>query len=826
MKTCALLFALAAATVSASTTITNATLIRRPGRQQVVQKISTDLQSQLDFLFSNATLMRVGFAYALTSDKNGVTGAIEVGPLEQPNEAGGWTWLDLFPTMTGDPRLFRLHPADGKFPAPWSDWGQQPSRVALALPGRNPRALMVGRDVLYGNILPGVEMKAYVDPDGIDYQFVTTRGALPSLVLEFEANVEVRGDGSLRLFSGTHSMIVEPAELSVAGGKMVSRGPHRVGFELPQEQPQANLKPADRQFAEQRLAAERVIITLTLDRPLDVHFEGAARYLLRGGGDDVVTDAAGNVYVAGPANAHLNEAELTAETQATGDFFVARLNADGTTAWVTFGGGSGAEEGPFRVAALRDGHVYVAGTTSSADMPSSGAPHGGRDAFLAMFDGRDGAYLGATRIGGRGDERVSSLATDGVSRIVIGGTTTSDGSRGFVAEVAPAVWTSYTPDAVDAVAVDRDGAIYTATRTTARDLAGATDLTSSSAPKSLPRIVVTKLAPSRTVQWSAIVGASASPVHMAAGDFGDVFVAGSMGDGLPEMPEMLQVRCRGGSDVFVEHLAEDGASLLYSTYIGGTGNESLFRMAVDHDQNVYLAGSTSSADFPLTVPANFRLHDNPNLFLAKLDRFGHTLLRSTLLAACDSLSADEMAIGMSVDARRNTWLAVQTHLPVFTLAPPGTNGVAVAGAAVLKIAPCTGCREAPTIEAVKQEANGLRVRGTGFDPGARVFLDTKPPGRAAWINAQTIDVAVPADAPPRFLLQVINDDNQGASYEVALDLPAGAVAAAQTVAKHAAPPPDPTKKHDFGPLLRNLKFISVLALIAFVVVMAFRRLLH
>src|SRR5205823_339039 len=58
----------------------------------------------------------------------------------------------------------------------------------------------------------------------------------------------------------------------------------------------------------------------------------------------------------------------------------------------------------------------------------------------------------------------------------------------------------------------------------------------------------------------------------------------------------------GGTDIFlakVDPNASGAGSLLYFTYIGGTGQDLPTAMALDASGNVYLTGSTTSIDFPL-----------------------------------------------------------------------------------------------------------------------------------------------------------------------------------------------------------------------------------
>ena len=61
-------------------------------------------------------------------------------------------------------------------------------------------------------------------------------------------------------------------------------------------------------------------------------------------------------------------------------------------------------------------------------------------------------------------------------------------------------------------------------------------------------------------------------------------------------------------------------TLSYSTYLGGTGTQSLVQVAVDQSNNIYLAGSTTSANFPVTSSAYQSLATGAkNIFIAVLN---------------------------------------------------------------------------------------------------------------------------------------------------------------------------------------------------------------
>ena len=112
----------------------------------------------------------------------------------------------------------------------------------------------------------------------------------------------------------------------------------------------------------------------------------------------------------------------------------------------------------------------------------------------------------------------------------------------------------------------------------------------------------------------------------------------------------------GTQDVFVREfdLTQTGsASLVYSTYLGGSGTDSADGLAVDSSGNVYVSGNTQSTDFT-TVNAYDSSHNlSDDIFLSKLDSAGSTLLYSTYIGGSGSDSNQ----GLAVDDSGNAYLA-------------------------------------------------------------------------------------------------------------------------------------------------------------------------
>src|SRR3954454_463137 len=84
---------------------------------------------------------------------------------------------------------------------------------------------------------------------------------------------------------------------------------------------------------------------------------------------------------------------------------------------------------------------------------------------------------------------------------------------------------------------------------------------------------------------------------------GHLYVSGFAADGFPTTPGAFDTTFNGAGDAFVAELSPDCTRLLYSTFVGGSGQEGAGALALNHDGSVTITGSTGSADFPTTPGA-------------------------------------------------------------------------------------------------------------------------------------------------------------------------------------------------------------------------------
>src|SRR5262249_9680040 len=128
---------------------------------------------------------------------------------------------------------------------------------------------------------------------------------------------------------------------------------------------------------------------------------------------------------------------------------------------------------------------------------------------------------------------------------------------------------------------------------------------------------------------------------------------------------------------FVSEFNPSGSGLVFSTYLGGTGSDMGDAITLDPFSNIYVAGATSSADFPAVnaVQPTLAAGAGANAFITKLDSSGSAFLYSTYLggSCCDSAS------GLAADAYGNLYIAGTTfsrNFPTVKAVQPIIGGTA------------------------------------------------------------------------------------------------------------------------------------------------------
>ena len=537
--------------------------------------------------------------------------------------------------------------------------GNDPSRWRHDIP-------LFGK-VRYRNVYPGTDVVFYGNPHDLEYDLVLQPGADPRKIRVAYAGVtnmrlDADGDLLLRLESGE---IREHKPKIVQSGKgieghYVLLGHNRVGFAVA---PYDKTQP------------------LTIDPVVNY-----ATYLGGSSGETgagVAMDQQGNILIAGqtqssdfPAPNPLYPYTEGASTGGPGlSIYVAKINpaASGAASlvWATFFGGKSGDWAS-AIAVDPSGNAYITGTTGSPDFPTKGA-------FQAQAGSGNitgGQSCGGT-INGAGTNAVGICPTAFVAK--------------FNAAGNQLVYSSYLGgedgDNGNAIAVDAAGNAYVAGQT-----------------------------------YSTFF-----PVR-----------------------NPYQMHRTGTFNGFLSMVAPNGASLLYSTYLGGETKDYVSGLAVDASGKVYAGGLTSSTHFPVTQNAYQSSRQGPGFdgFVAKFDPTqagGASLLYSSYLGGTGGNTAVYAVASDSAGNIYSTGTTASSAFPVSAGAFQNKSASAGVNATGYSFTDAFINKINPSAQGTAQIAYSTFVGGSFYDYGYGIAVDSA--GRVAIAGAtDTFDFPVTPDA--------------------------------------------------------------------------------
>lgn len=556
----------------------------------------------------------------------------------------------------------------GKAPVARKEPPAQTSVVRMSLSGANPAPKMQGLDELpgksnyligndrekwhtnipnyakvkYEDVYPGVDMVYYGDRRQLEYDFVVAPHA---------------DSGAIRLaFKGAQQTLIDARGdlvLKTADGELRQRKPI-----VYQETNGAKQYVAGRYLLTANGEVGFAIGKYDTSRPLIIDPVFVYSTYLGGSQEDVsygiAVDAEGDCYVTGETfSSNFPTANPLQPVLRGQDIFVAKLNPSGTALlYSTYIGGSGSEVG-YSIAVDAANSAYVTGYTKSNNFPTANAlqpvNRGGADAFLLKLNPTGSAlvystYLGGSAAGSGDGDFGYAIALDSLANAYITGETNSidfptvnalqpnkgGGRDAFVAKVNAAgsalVYSTYL-----------GGSAY--------EHSGINVDSNSTKPGNRIAVDVTGSAVVIGYTWST--------------DFPTV--------------NAIQPTNRGHGDVFVSKLNPSGSALVFSTYLGGSGNDLAYGVALDSSNSIYLTGNTTSGNFPTMNALQPAIAGFEEAFVTKINAAGTALVYSTYLGG----SSRDSAWGIAVDASGNCYVigdTTSTNFPTGNLLQPGYGG--------------------------------------------------------------------------------------------------------------------------------------------------------
>ena len=211
-------------------------------------------------------------------------------------------------------------------------------------------------------------------------------------------------------------------------------------------------------------------------------------------------------------------------------------------------------------------------------------------------------------------------------------------------------------DAGIAIAIDGGGNAYVTGTTTGNDFPATAS--PYQAPVSTGGAFIAKLGPAGNSLLYSTYLLNVKPTAIAVDGGGNAYLTGSATSAFTTTPGAFQATTRSPASTngFVFKLNPAGTAPVFSTFLGGSGTDQVNGMALDAAGNVYLAGITTSTDFPVANALRFNSAGGKEAFVTKLNAAGNGLVYSTYLGGAQ----DDYANAVAVDAFGSAYITGTT----------------------------------------------------------------------------------------------------------------------------------------------------------------------
>ncbi len=289
------------------------------------------------------------------------------------------------------------------------------------------------------------------------------------------------------------------------------------------------------------------------------------------------------------------------------DIFVARFSPTGEVTFSTYLGGDD-YEGPGGMKIDGDDNIYVAGWSASSDFPVvnpiQGQRKGGEDGIILKLTPTGSSLVYSTYYGGFADDWFNEIDVDSTGAAYGTGYTSSSNFP-----VTPGVFQQFFGGAGDAFAL--------------------------------------KINPAGSAAvFSTFLGGSDDDesLGLAVDAMGNSYLGGiTYSNDFPVMS--IQENNAGNGDAFLTKLNATGTGIIQSTYLGGSGEDGVERLAINPWGEAYVAGWTLSDNFPLKNPVQSQRGGNEDGFLLKMNADGSALVYSTYYGG----PSDDYPLGIDID---------------------------------------------------------------------------------------------------------------------------------------------------------------------------------
>ncbi len=468
-------------------------------------------------------------------------------------------------------------------------------------------------EVWYYDLYPGIDLRYYMSEKGLKYDFLVHSGADPNQIcIEVSNDVNIIIKDQLIIIQESAKDIIQETGLKVfqEDGTVIKArfipklgDSHTYGYQI------------SRYDQTQKLIIDPLWLSFS------TYIGGAGEET----GEAIVVDSEGNSYITGAVlGADFPIKNAYDSTHNGGyDVYVLKLNAEGDEIiFSTYlgGGTNGIADTGADIAVDENNSVYITGRTLCNDFPTKNAYQntnlGSAAAFVTKLNATGNGLIFSTYLGGTGVTYGITIEIDTDGNSYIGGNTDSSnfpvknayqssnkgGNDGFVTKLNATgnglIYSTYigglSDDYINSIALDDGGNCYFTGFTTSNDY----------------------------------------PVMNA-----------------------YQSSRIGSNEAFVTKLNTTGNGLVFSTYLGDSGNDVGQDLTVDSQGNIYLTGYTYSSGFPLYHAYDSTLGGSSDAYLTKLNSTGNGLEYSTFFGGSNL----DTGKGIDIDSNGNCYISGHTY---------------------------------------------------------------------------------------------------------------------------------------------------------------------
>lgn len=583
--------------------------------------------------------------------------------------------------------------------------------------GNDPAAWIQGArgfdELLYESIYPGVDVRIYDRGGRLEYDVILAAGAsLDQVVIRVEGADDIVQDeeGTLLLHTALgpiHQTLPETYRVAQDGKRTVVKA----GFRL--------LKGSRFGFdVEDQRADEALVVDpgLAYGTYLGGSSDETGNGLAVGGFFAYVTGRTTSIDFPTIAGA------VQPSRSGPNDAFVTKVATNGAALfWSTYLGGSSNESGT-AIAIDSKGNVHVTGTTNSTDFPFAGngdaTYNGAGDGFLTMLNGTSGGMIHSNYLGGSGSDTPTAVVADAKDgSYVVGVTQSSDfpttggldtkldgtedmflsrsGNTGKLISATYLGGSSF--DRAEGVAFD--GEVVVIGRSFSSDFPTTSGAYQSNNAGGYDVVIARVNETLSSLQHATYFGSNGNNDFgrsIAINSSGTMFATGNtFSTNFPTTSGSFDTTHNGGSDTWVACFKEDLSTLVWSTFLGGSGDDAPGGLALDSQGGPILSVQTGSSNFPLTADAFQSTYNGAvDAGVVRLDSLGKVLRYSTYYGGNGT---ELIGGGFGLDSTDSAYIVgttFSTTLPTNPIAFDQTRSGA-SDAFVAKL-PTKLCNTAPT----------------------------------------------------------------------------------------------------------------------------------